>query len=150
MGHQKNTLGETKMSEKKALIDLLNALLEAERAGVGTANHLLQFHPSKELEAQYKQLKKDEAWSCAGLHQAILREGGKPSMQTGAFIDKITALETLMEKLALLNKGQAWVARKIDVAIAYGTHAETEQFLIEMKEKHHFNIGEMEKYLLQH
>lgn len=137
------------MSEKKALIALLNALLEAERAGVETANHLVKHHPSEELDAQYKQVKKDEAWSCAGLHKAILREGGQPSMQVGAFVDKITALETLKEKLALLNKGQAWVARKIDEAIAYGTHPETEKFLQEMKDKHHTNISEMEKFLQQ-
>ena len=37
-------------------------------------------------------------------------------------MDKVIALETLKEKLILLNKGQAWVARKIDEAIAYGTH----------------------------
>ncbi|MBB6446171.1 DUF6306 domain-containing protein [Bacillus benzoevorans] len=138
------------MSEKQPLIDLLNALLEAERAGVETANHLLKDHPLEELETKYQQLKKDEAWSCAGLHKAILREGGEPSMKVGAFVNKVRALETLKEKLVLLNKGQAWVARKIDEAIAYGTQPETENFLKEMKDKHHTNIGEMDKYLLQH
>jgi nitronate monooxygenase len=137
------------MSEKQQLIDLLNALLEAERAGVETANHLLKLYPLEELDAQYRQLKKDEAWSCAGLHQAILREGGEPSKGTGDFADKVVALGTLREKLVLLNKGQAWVARKIDQAIAYGTQPETESFLKEMKKVHYTNIGEMEKYLLE-
>jgi hypothetical protein len=62
---------------------------------------------------------------------------------------KITALETLNDKLRLLIKGQAWVARKIDLAISYGTEPETEEFLKEMKEKHDTNIGELDKYLLQ-
>ena len=137
------------MSEKQELIELLNALLEAERAGVETANHLVKVYPSEELNAQYKQLKKDEAWSCAGLHQAILREGGEPSKGTGDFVDKVIALETLREKLVLLNKGQAWVARKIDQAIAYGTLPETEAFLKEMKKVHYTNINEMEKYLIE-
>ncbi len=136
------------MSEKQPLIDLLNALLEAERAGVETANYLLKNYQSEELDPQYKQVKRDEAWSCAGLHQAILREGGVPSKQVGAFVDKVIALETLKEKLILLNKGQAWVARKIDEAIAYGTHPETEAFLKEMKEKHDTNISELDQYLL--
>lgn len=140
-------MGEGNMSEKQRLIDLLNALLEAERAGVETANHLLEQHPSEELAPQYKQVKNDEAWSCAGLHKAILREGGDPSMQVGAFIDKITALDTLQEKLILLNKGQSWVARKIDEAIALNPHPETVEFLNEMKKKHHTNIGEMNHYL---
>jgi hypothetical protein len=138
------------MSEKQPLIDLLNALLEAERAGVETANHLLKHYPSEELNAQYKHLKKDEAWSCAGLHKSILREGGQPSMKVGTFVDKVIALHTLKEKLVLLNKGQAWVARKIDEAFEYSIQPETEVFLKEMKEKHHTNIGELDKYLGQH
>jgi bacterioferritin (cytochrome b1) len=137
------------MSDKQALIDLLNELLEAERAGVETMNYLLKHFPSDELDAQYRQVKKDEAWSCAGLHEAILREGGVPSKSVGAFVEKVILLETLKEKLSLLNKGQAWVARKIDVAISYGTHPETEVFLKEMKVKHDSNIGELEKYLNQ-
>jgi hypothetical protein len=70
-------------------------------------------------------------------------------MQVGDFIGKITALETLNDKLKLLIKGQAWVARKIDLAISYGTEPETEEFLKEMKEKHDVNIGQLDKYLLQ-
>jgi bacterioferritin (cytochrome b1) len=135
------------MGEKQELINLLNALLEAERAGVETANHLIKHYPLPELEAQYKQLKTDEAWSCAGLHKSIVREGGVPSMKVGDFIDKITTLETLEEKLKLLIKGQAWVARKIDLAISYGALSETEAFLLQMKQKHHVNIGELENYL---
>lgn len=135
------------MSEKQSLFDLLNALLEAERAGVATANYLMEHYPSEALDEQYKQVKKDEAWSCAGLHQAILREGGTPSKEVGAFVDKVIALDTLEEKLILLNKGQSWVARKIDDALAYDINPETEAFLIEMKEKHHTNIGELDKYL---
>lgn len=141
-------VGEWEMNEKQPLFDLLNALLEAERAGVATANHLLKEHPFEELDPLYEQLKKDEAWSCAGLHQAILREGGEPSMKTGDFIDKVLALETLTEKLFLLNKGQAWVARKIDVALGYEIQPETDTFLKEMKSKHHTNIREMEKFML--
>lgn len=137
-----------KMSEKQELLDLLNALLEAERAGVETANHLLKHYPSDQLDEQYKQLKKDEAWSCAGLHQAILREGGEPSKNKGDFVDKVVRLETLKDKLVLLNKGQAWVARKIDQAIAFGVLPETEAFLTEMKKVHYTNIDEMEKYLV--
>lgn len=137
------------MTVMKPLIELLNSLIEAERAGVETANYLLKHYPLEELLENYQQLKKDEAWSCAGLHQAILREGGEPSMEIGAFASKVMALDTLKEKLVLLNKGQSWVARKIDEALAFSMQPETEAFLREMKEKHYTNIGEMEKYLLR-
>ena len=84
-----------------------------------------------------------------GLHPAVVREGGIPSKGVGEFVDKVIALDTLEEKLILLNKGQAWVARKIDEAIAFGTHPETEAFLIEMKKRHDTNIGELDNYLRQ-
>jgi hypothetical protein len=50
-------IGGNTMGEKKELIDLLNALLEAERASVETANHLIKHYQLEELDAQYKQLK---------------------------------------------------------------------------------------------
>lgn len=137
------------MDEKKQLIDLLNSLLEAERAGVATINHLLDDSPrdQDELIVQYEQVRKDEAWSCAGLHEAIIREGGIPSKSVGSFVDKVKALNTLKEKLILLNKGQAWVARKIDEARTYGVKTETEAFLQEMKAKHVTNINSLDEFL---
>jgi hypothetical protein len=136
--------GDDGMSDR---ITILNELLEAERAGVKTISHLLDEFPADELEGKFKLVKLDEAWSCAGLHDAIVREGGSPSNQTGAFVDKVLALNTLVEKLTLLNKGQAWVARKINELLSLEIHNDTREFLIEMRQKHIDNIRDMEKYL---
>ncbi|HHY74323.1 MAG TPA: hypothetical protein GX497_14080 [Bacillus bacterium] len=129
------------------LINLLNSLLEAERAGVKTMDYLLKNYSSEQLKGKFKHVMADEAWSCAGLHESIVREGGVPSKATGDFTEKVMSKETLEEKLNLLNKGQGWVARKIDDALTYDIHEETRTFLIEMKNKHHDNISDMEKYL---
>lgn len=130
------------------LFNLLNSLLEAERAGVKTMDYLLKNYGTDQLESKFKLVKADEAWSCAGLHEAIVREGGVPSKETGDFAEKVMSKNTLEEKLTLLNKGQSWVARKIDDVLQYDLHEETRVFLIEMKNKHNENIADMEKYLI--
>lgn len=127
---------------------ITNELLEAERAGVKTMNHLLEDYNTDGLEGKFKHVKQDEAWSCAGLYDAIVREGGIPSKQTGPFADKVIAQDTLVNKITLLNKGQSWVARKIDEVLSFELHNKSREFLIEMKQKHIDNISDMEKYLL--
>jgi hypothetical protein len=126
------------------LIDLLNRLLEAEKAGVETLAFFLEKEPNDEL---YKVVKSDEAWSCAGLIQSIKREGGIVSTATGDFADKVKSLPTLPEQLSLLIKGQAWVVKKIDKALELPMADETRAFLEEMKTKHHVNIHNVEQVL---
>lgn len=133
--------------DQDPLMELLNRLLEAEKSGVVTLDHLLKAHPSSGLEDSFVHVKEDESWSCQGLIHSIQREGGTISKDVGDFIEKVRALPSLKEKLALLNKGQAWVARKIDEALSYGMDKKTREFLLEMKKRHEQNIEMMEKHL---
>ncbi|MEW9668045.1 DUF6306 domain-containing protein [Ammoniphilus sp. 3BR4] len=133
--------------ENDQLIEILNRLLEAEKSGVVTLDYLLKAFPSAGLEASFQQVREDEAWSCSGLIHAIQREGGVLGKQVGDFADKVKSLPTLREKLELLNKGQAWVARKIDDALSYGMDAKTKDFLLEMKRRHEQNIEHMNTHL---
>lgn len=129
------------------LVEILHRLLEAEKAGVETLDYLLKAYPTSELEASFTLVKEDEAWSCRGLIHSIQREGGTLSKQVGDFTAKVKALPSLEEKLALLNKGQSWVARKIDDAFSYGMDTDTKDFLLEMKRKHEQNIDRMDRYI---
>lgn len=129
------------------LVEILNGLLEAEKSGVVTLEYLIKAYPSAGLETSFMQVKEDEAWSCSGLIHSIRREGGTVSKQVGDFADKVKALPSLKEKLALLNKGQAWVARKINDAMTYGMDMKTRDFLLEMKRRHEQNIDMMNKYV---
>lgn len=133
--------------ENDKLTEILNRLLEAEKSGVVTLEYLLKAYPSEGLEAPMQQVKEDEAWSCSGLIHAIQREGGTLGKQIGDFADKVKSLPSLREKLELLNKGQAWVARKIDEALSYGMDSKTREFLVEMKRRHEQNIVLMNNHI---
>jgi hypothetical protein len=129
--------------ENDKLIHILNQLLEAEKAGVATVDYLLRIYPSTVYEERMKDIKKDEAWSCSGLFEAVRREGGIPSKETGSFLEKVRAQHSFEDKISLLNNGQAWVVRKIDDALSFGMHEETRSFLLEMKQRHIKNIQAM-------
>ncbi|RXT07042.1 DUF6306 domain-containing protein [Ammoniphilus sp. CFH 90114] len=133
--------------DQDPFVEILNRLLEAEKSGVAVLDDLLKTYPSSGLEDSFVQVKEDESWSCQGLIHSIQREGGTVSKEIGDFIEKVRALPSLKEKLALLNKGQAWVARKIDEAISYGMDTRTRTFLLEMKKRHEQNIDKMEQHI---
>jgi len=126
-------------------IDLLNQLLEAEKAGVVTLEYFKREYQNVELP--FNQIKDDEAWSTAGLIESVKREGGAPSTSTGDFADKVIAKQGLIEQLSLLNKGQSWVVRKIDEVIELGVSMDTIKFLVEMKVKHLENIQACQTFI---
>lgn len=94
--------------------DFLNMLLEAERAGAKVTAHMARgVSDDPELAAVLKDVSRDEARFCAMLGGHVQRFGAQPSMATGDFQDKVLALESGLERLQLLNRGQGWVARKL-------------------------------------
>lgn len=100
-------LGQTEV------LDLLNLLLEGERAGAKGASAMKMQTIDVEARQALLQIAKDEARFCTMLTGHIVRMGGKPSLQTGAFYRKLRSLETAREQIALLERGQGWVVRKI-------------------------------------
>lgn len=124
----------------REIIDRLNELLEAERAGVELARELAPVVPKAYAEGELKKFREDEAWACAGLHRAILKYGGTPSERTGDFAEKVMALPTEGERLKLLARGQMWVVKRLDALLEMGLDPETATFLQEMREQHLENI----------
>jgi hypothetical protein len=124
----------------REIIDRLNELLECERAGVEAALQLATSEARGFTEGELKKFAEDEGWACGGLRKAILRYGGVPSDGTGDFAVKVMALATEGERVSLLARGQAWVARRIDALLAKDLDPETRAFLVEMREQHLENI----------
>ena len=140
--------GEGAERVNPVLIDGLNALLEAERAGAKVLailrDGLDARSPQRGLLAR---LQKDEGANAVLLYKTIRRLGGMASHDTGAFVQKTLAVDGLAARLAFLNKGQAWVVRKIDQVLPEVEDEAARAMLVEMRVSHLDNIAACEALL---
>lgn len=127
------------MTAKPKLVDALNELLEAERAGARvTLETSREAHDV--LQAAILKVQHDEAHWCAVLLKAIERLDGAPSPHTGAFHAKAMAIPDISERLAFLNRGQRWVVRRLEALLPAVDDARLRGDLTEMMEAHRANI----------
>lgn len=92
----------------------LNALLEAERAGAQVTLESARATNDPAMIALIKAVHVDEAKWCGMLSAQIKRIGVLPSTHCGAFYEKAMAIADPHERLAFLNRGQAWVVRTLE------------------------------------
>ena len=107
------TLAPTGPISRDELIDFLNELLEAERAGARVALDSARDASDPATVGLLKAIQDDDARWCAMLLRQIRVLGGTASPRMGAFHAKAMAIEDLKERLAFLNRGQGWVVRKL-------------------------------------
>ncbi len=129
------------------MIDRMQALLEAERAGVQCLAVMADEAPAGEKRDFLLFLRNDEGRFCAGLYRLIQARGGTPTDKVGAFVGKVLALPGEAERLELLVKGQSWVVRKIDEIPPAGMNPAETEFFAEMRRAHVVNIEACRKYL---
>ena len=100
------------------LVALLNALLEAERAGARVlAAFLDDYRRNSPAWRQLAAVQRDEARNCTVLIDLVGRLKGAPSAATGSFLQKALAVNGRIARLRFLNRGQEWVARRIGEAL---------------------------------
>jgi hypothetical protein len=133
-------------TDTNTLIDFYNMLLEAERAGVTVLNELNMQVEDQRLKPILKKFLRDEGVNCRILVSLIHDLNAKPSDKTGAFVDKIRALDNLDEKIQLLIRGQAWVARKIKESRFNLPPGSAYWFLKAIKIQHEENVDTLKKY----
>ena len=119
---------------------LLNRLLEAERAGHTLLDALTQGTADAEVKALFANFTEVEVSDTAILEGLIRLHGGRPSSQTGDFAEKVLQLEPLADQINLLAQGQAWVARKVEQALALNPPPDIAAFLKEMANRHRHNM----------
>lgn len=96
---------------------LLTELLAAERAGArGIAEMCLPDGP-RAHRAALTALARDEGRCCAMLVRQLRRYGGRADTPPGAFLSRLGAAPNYHARLALLDRGQAWVVRRLDAAL---------------------------------
>ncbi|WP_417283146.1 DUF6306 domain-containing protein [Comamonas sp.] len=138
---------EFERARNAELIESLNELLEAERAGVRvTAQTLAQVQdPATRslVEAVYR----DEVQWCTMLLHAIRAMDGKSSTRTGDFFQKAMAIVDVNERLAFLNRGQAWVAKKLRELLPMVEDPVLNQNLARMLDSHVGNLDKVNEHL---
>ena len=125
----------------------LNELLEAERAGAKVALASARMPGLPSYIGLMRQIRSDEAKWCAMLSREIKRLAATPSRKTGAFYGKALAIPDPAERLAFLNRGQAWVVRKLEALLPRIRHDLLHEALREMLESHRANIAVAEDEL---
>lgn len=129
----------------RELSALLNQLLEGERAGARLlAAWMAEAAPASLLYRRLRDLHGDEARNCSVLIHYLLDAGAVPSVHTGEFFDKAIVLRDWDERLAYLNRGQDWVARKVAAALPRLGPSSLRNALQEMHDSHFANIARCE------
>ena len=122
------------------LVDRMQELLEAERAGVKCLDAMADHASDMGRKELFTLFRNDEGKFCAGLFGLIQARGGTPTKNVGAFAEKVLALPTEAEQVALLVKGQAWVVRKIDEIPPAEMRGDEKAFFADMRKVHVVNI----------
>jgi hypothetical protein len=95
------------------LLAFLNELLEAERAGARVTARTAADATDAATKTLMRDIQRDEARWCAMLLKWIGQLQGEASPNVGAFYGKCMAIGDLSERMAFLNRGQGWVAKKL-------------------------------------
>ncbi|WP_179400742.1 nitronate monooxygenase [Burkholderia guangdongensis] len=128
---------------RASILARLDELLEAERAGARVTLESAGHAQDAALRGLIESIHRDEVKWCAMLSRAIRGLDGTPSTRTGAFYTKAMAIDVLNERLAFLNRGQGWVARKVRELLPLVGDAEIRQNLTEMLVAHEENLDKV-------
>ena len=126
---------------KGELATYLNELLEAERAGARVTLESARAAGNGPIADLLRIIQRDEARWCAMLLGHIKARGEKVSPKVGAFYDKAMAIADLDERMAILNRGQGWVARKLREMLPRVRDERLHADLTEMLRSHETNIA---------
>ncbi len=123
------------------LVQILNELLEGERAGARVLNATCVPAAPPADRATLHAVAVDEGRFCVMLHHHIMRLAGVPSDATGAFAEKFAGVDSHPARLALLNRGQAWVVRRLRDILPRIDDPVLHADLVDMLEVHECNIA---------
>lgn len=128
------------IASREELIGILNEMLEAERAGARVCLRTAQESSNPEIQSLARYIHREEAKWCDMLTGVLNGLGTKPSLATGDFYGKAMAVAEEYARLALLNRGQRWVVRKLDAVLPRISDERLYEQLLEMKDAHEDNI----------
>lgn len=132
------------------LLETLQLLLEAERAGTRICKDTLKQTESLPWRELLRAIQADEVESCQLLMECIEYLGSPPSTGTSDFYQKCMTIDNLNERLMLLNKGQEWVVRKINGILARIQALFVFERLRLMRDRHTNNVCILKEQFSKH
>ncbi|MGK9064699.1 DUF6306 domain-containing protein [Stutzerimonas chloritidismutans] len=125
--------------ERQQLVEALDELLSAERAGALVASASLDEATSDVQRSVLAQVHRGEADSCRRLRNCLQLLDVEPGHERGAFYEKCMAIPDIGERLALVDRGQKWVIRKLEALLEQVTHAPIRDELEAVLRTHEIN-----------
>jgi hypothetical protein len=123
------------------LEEILNLLLESERAGVVALDGLARLVENDELKRLLTTSREDEGATVRELEDLIRTEGCIPSQRIGSFAAKVAGAGILSQQLKLLIHGEEWVTRKVEEALALeSASGRIRDHLQKMARRHRFEV----------
>jgi 5,10-methenyltetrahydrofolate synthetase len=123
------------------LAAFLNTLLEAERAGAKLlAAFLEQMTLAPDARDALARIQHDESRNCVELMDLLRHIGAEKSAATSDFLDRALAVAGKRQRLEFLNRGQAWVARRIATALPRIRDTRIRAAMLNMQASHVANI----------
>jgi rubrerythrin len=124
-----------------ALERMLNLLLESERAGVVVLDSLAAEVTHRDLRDLLMDAREEESRNAASLERLLREAGATPSSAVGPFAGKVAAVGNIRGRLALLIRGQEWVARKIEETLALAPESgPIREALQKMANRHRYEV----------
>jgi bacterioferritin (cytochrome b1) len=124
------------------IIQILNEMLEEERAAVEAVIGLTAMATDPNEREMLQRIGGDEVWACIGLRERIEALGGIPSKHVSDFSAYVLSLEYFPERLRTFGRHQRLILERVTTLLAQRSlDAETKAFLTEMKTQHETDIA---------
>jgi hypothetical protein len=130
--------------DRDTLVVELNTLLEAERAGAQVAARLVSDAWRPELKALARTIQRDEVRWCKMLIRWLQTLEAAPSEAMGGFYDQAMAIPDVVARFTFVNRGQAWVVRKLKTLLPKVRADRLHADLLAMLAAHDHNITQEE------
>ncbi len=137
----------TDYANREEILAFLNELLEAERAGARVTARTASKFDDPQMKSLMQDVRSDEARWCAMLLKWIKHLNGEASPRVGAFYEKCMAIGDLSARMAFLNRGQDWVARKLREMLPKTHDDAMHADFAEMLKSHEENIARVNDVL---
>jgi nitronate monooxygenase len=129
------------------LMNLLNTLLEAERAGSKMAALCIKDCHAAEQRQLLEAIYAEAIRCCDMLRKSIKKLGGRASDHIGDFYAKALPIVDWYERLAFINQWQQWLVKKLDETLPAIRNESLYQRLFSMRNNHINNISRVETFL---